>query len=111
MPIDSDIVIDVRFLPNPNYVKHLRAKTGKDSGVKRYVQTQKLYRIFLNKFSQMLKFLLPNFVKEGKSNLTIAIGCTGGRHRSVVFTEDIAKLLKKLKYSEKIYHRDIDHVI
>jgi len=79
----------------------------KDAGVRNYVQKQKLYRIFLKKFLDMMDFLLPNYIKEGKSHLTLAIGCTGGRHRSVVIAESTANYLKKNKYSVQIYHRDI----
>ena len=108
IPIDADMVVDVRFLPNPNYVKRLRAKTGKNESVRNYVQRQKLYRVFFKKFSNLISFLIPNYIKEGKSHLTVAVGCTGGRHRSVVFAENMARWLKAQKYSVKIYHRDID---
>ena len=107
LPIDADVVIDVRFLPNPNYVPSLRKKTGKDPAVRRYVQKQKLYRVFLKKFLDIMDFLLPNYIKEGKSHLTLAVGCTGGRHRSVAIAEAAANYLKKNKYSVQIYHRDI----
>lgn len=109
IPIEADIVMDVRFLPNPNYVTSLRAKTGRDVQVKRYVQKQKLYRVFLKKFLDMIDFLLPNYIREGKSYLTLAVGCTGGRHRSVAAAEAVAKHLRKRKYSVQIYHRDIMH--
>jgi len=109
LPVDADIVVDVRFLPNPNYVPSMREKTGRDANVRRYVQKQKLYRAFLKKFIDMLDFLLPNYIKEGKSYLTLAVGCTGGRHRSVVAAEAVAAYLKKNKYSVQIYHRDIMH--
>ncbi len=111
LPSDADLVIDVRFLPNPNYVKGLRTKTGRNGGVRQYVQKQRLYKIFFNKFSELVRFLLPKYIKEGKSYLTIAFGCTGGRHRSVVLAESMAKWLKKRKYFVKIYHRDIDRGI
>ena len=106
IPIDADIVIDVRFLPNPNYVTSLRSKTGRDPAVKHYVQKQKLYREFLKKFLDIIDFLLPNYIKEGKSYLTLAVGCTGGKHRSVVSAEAVATHLKKKNYSVQIYHRD-----
>ena len=106
IPIDADIVMDVRFLPNPNYVTSLRALTGRDPAVKRYVQKQKLYRSFLKQFLTMIDFLIPNYIREGKSYLTLAVGCTGGRHRSVVSAEAVAKHLKKKKYSVQIRHRD-----
>jgi RNase adapter protein RapZ len=109
IPIDADIVIDVRFLPNPNYVTSLRYKTGRDPEVRRYVQKQKLYKEFLGKFLDIIDFLLPSYIREGKSYLTLAVGCTGGRHRSVVSAEAVAKHLKKKNYSVQIYHRDIMH--
>ena len=111
LPIDADIVMDVRFLPNPNYVPSMRKKTGRDKNVKRYVQNQKLYRQFMKKFIGIIDFLLPNYIKEGKSHLTLAIGCTGGRHRSVVVAEAAANYLKRNRYSVQIYHRDMTHGI
>ncbi|MBN1622326.1 MAG: RNase adapter RapZ [Endomicrobiales bacterium] len=108
IPIDSDLIIDVRFLPNPNYIPKLRYKTGQDIEVKRYIEKTKMSKTFFNRFFSMLKFLLPNYVKEGKSYLTLAIGCTGGRHRSVMVAEKTAKFLKSIKYPIHIYHRDID---
>ncbi len=109
IPIDADIVMDVRFLPNPNYVPSMREKTGRDANVRNYVQKQKLYRKFMKKLLDIIDFLLPNYIKEGKSHLTLAVGCTGGRHRSVVVAEAAAKYLKNNKYSVKIYHRDVMH--
>lgn len=107
IPIAADLVIDVRFLPNPNYVPTMRAKTGLDASVRRYVQKQKMYREFLNRFLALIDFLVPNYVREGKSYLTIAVGCTGGRHRSVVIAEAIAQYLKHKKYTVHSEHRDI----
>jgi UPF0042 nucleotide-binding protein len=109
IPVDADLVIDVRFLPNPNYVRTLRAKTGQDAPVKRYIKRQKLYHEFFQRFSAMIDFLIPNYIREGKSYLTLAIGCTGGRHRSVFITESIAQHLKKAKYPVHVYHRDVGH--
>jgi RNase adapter protein RapZ len=109
LPIDADLVIDVRFLPNPNYVHSLRAKTGQDTAVKRYVKRQKLYREFYAQFSRLIDFLLPNYIREGKSYLTLAVGCTGGRHRSVFIAEALAQHLRRKKYPVQIYHRDIEH--
>jgi RNase adapter protein RapZ len=109
IPPDGDIVMDVRFLPNPNYIPSLRLKTGKDERVKSYVKRQKLYRRFITHFLKLISFLVPNYIKEGKSYLTIAIGCTGGRHRSVVIAEHVAQVLKTQKYAVQVYHRDMHH--
>jgi len=107
IPLDADLVIDVRFLPNPNYVPILREKTGQSPEVKKYVQSQLLYTEFIKHFLALIDFLIPNYIKEGKSYLTIAVGCTGGRHRSVAAAETIADYLKYKKYSVEIYHRDV----
>ncbi|MFA7674483.1 MAG: RNase adapter RapZ, partial [Endomicrobiia bacterium] len=107
---EADIVFDVRFIPNPNYVSGLKTKTGKDIAVVKYVEKQKEYNKFFNKISNLLKDLLPGYIKEGKSQLTIAIGCTGGRHRSVATAEKLAKFFIKNKYKVKLYHRDIVRV-
>jgi UPF0042 nucleotide-binding protein len=108
VPLDADLVIDVRFLPNPNYVQTLRSKTGQDRAVRGYVQRQKLYKEFLNRFLSMIDFLLPNYIREGKSYLTLGVGCTGGRHRSVVVAEAVARYLSRKRFSVQIYHRDIE---
>ncbi|MFH1369279.1 MAG: RNase adapter RapZ [Elusimicrobiota bacterium] len=107
MPPDADIVIDVRFLPNPNYINSLRQKTGKDGQVKRFIKKQADTKKFFRKFFQLLDFLLPLYVKEGKSYLTIAVGCTGGRHRSVTVAEATGSYLRHKGYNTKIAHRDI----
>lgn len=107
MPLDADLVVDVRFLPNPNYLPSLREKTGQDIAVKKYVQRQKPTKEFFERFLDLLEFLIPKYIREGKSYLTVAIGCTGGRHRSVVVAEHVAQFLRKAKYQVKIYHRDI----
>ena len=104
---EADIVFDVRFIPNPNYVTGLKTKTGKDIEVVKYVEKQKEYKEIFNKISDLLKTLLPGYIKEGKSQLTIAVGCTGGRHRSVATAEKLAKFFIKNKYKVKLYHRDI----
>lgn len=108
LPLEADLVMDVRFLPNPNYVRTLRSRTGQDPAVRRYVQKQKPYREFFGRFSELVDFLLPNYIREGKSYVTLAVGCTGGRHRSVMMAEAIAHHLKKEKYAVQIYHRDIE---
>lgn len=107
IPVDADIVFDVRFLPNPNYVTNLREKTGKDLAVRRYVERYRISRKFIAYLFRMLQFLLPHYVKEGKSYLTVAIGCTGGRHRSVVVAEAVARRLRKVGVLAHIHHRDI----
>jgi len=104
---EADIVFDVRFIPNPNYVSGLKTKTGKDLQVVKYIEKQKEYKNFFNRISQLLKSLMSGYIKEGKSQLTIAIGCTGGRHRSVATAEKLAKFFIKNKYKVKLYHRDI----
>jgi RNase adapter protein RapZ len=108
LPQDADIVMDVRFMPNPNYIPTLRQKTGKDAAVRRYINRQRIAKRFQRNFFNMLGFLLPLYVKEGKSYLTIAIGCTGGRHRSVMMAEAVRQFLKTKGYSVKIDHRDIE---
>jgi UPF0042 nucleotide-binding protein len=108
IPLDADLVMDVRFLPNPNYVTSLRSKTGQDPAVRRYVRRQAAYREFFDRFSRLVDFLVPNYVREGKSYLTLAVGCTGGRHRSVCVAESMAQYLRHRKFPIQIYHRDID---
>ena len=95
LPMDADLVMDVRFLPNPYYQENMRKLCGKDDLVKDYVLGQSLTQAFLEHFGRLLLFLIPNYIKEGKKNLSIAIGCTGGQHRSVVLTEEIARMLKE----------------
>lgn len=107
IPSEADIVFDARFIPNPNYVSDLKYKTGQDKEVVKYVEKQKEYLVFFDKLTNMLDFLLPNYIKEGKSHLTIAIGCTGGRHRSVACAEKLAKYFIKKSYKVKLNHRDI----
>lgn len=107
VPFDADIVFDVRFITNPNYVHELKFKTGRDKAVKNYIKNQKEFRSFFNIFSKLIEQTLPGYIKEGKSYLTIALGCTGGRHRSVFTAEELAAFLKKKKYKVNISHRDI----
>lgn len=109
IPSDSDIVMDVRFLPNPYYVEGLRAKTGNDKEIQDYVMQFLEAREFLNKFEDMIHFLIPNYISEGKNQLVISIGCTGGKHRSVTLANEIYKRLEgKKEYGLKIEHRDIE---
>lgn len=108
IPADADLVLDVRFLPNPFYIDELKYKTGMDQEVFDYVMQSEAAHVFLNKVEDMLEFLIPNYIVEGKNQLVIAIGCTGGKHRSVTLARGIMERLKKLNYSIKIEHRDID---
>ena len=107
MPLDADIVMDVRFLPNPYYVPALKAKTGLDAAVGRYLVNKPGFKSFLSGYTEQIKNLLPLYIKEGKSYLTIAIGCTGGRHRSVYIAGEMAKKLASGGFSVSEYHRDI----
>lgn len=113
IPVDSDIVFDTRFLPNPNYISELKHLTGKDKNVKSYVLSCKDTIEFLNYIKQLIKFLVFKTIQEGKSYFTISFGCTGGQHRSVVIAEEVYKYLKKLKkdanleYNLLLTHRDI----
>ena len=107
IPLDADIVMDVRFLPNPYYVPSLRKKTGMDAPVGEYLKGKPGFRNFLNGYTDQIKALLPLYIKEGKSYLTIAIGCTGGRHRSVYIAGEMAKKLEAGGFSVSEYHRDI----
>ena len=106
LPLDADFVFDSRFLPNPFYVDSLREKTGKSTQVKKYVLKSKEAKEFLDILKRLLDFLIPQIVKEGKSYLTIAIGCTGGRHRSVVLAEEIKNHLNHRELGVRVHHRD-----
>ncbi|MBR1742598.1 MAG: RNase adapter RapZ [Lachnospiraceae bacterium] len=107
IPVDSDLVFDVRFLPNPYYVKELKDKTGNDSEVYDYVMNTEPAAIFSKQLFQMIQFLIPNYIMEGKNQLVISIGCTGGKHRSVSVARTLGKNMEKLPYSLKVEHRDI----
>ena len=108
IPVDSDLVFDVRFLPNPYYVEGLRAKTGNDTEIQEYVLQFKEAHMFLDKLTDMVEFLIPNYIAEGKNQLVISIGCTGGKHRSVTLANELHKRLSgKTEYGLKIEHRDI----
>lgn len=107
VPNDADIVYDVRFITNPNYVYELKFKTGRNKAVKQYIEEQKEFKTFFNLFSKLIETTLTGYIKEGKSYLTIAIGCTGGRHRSVFTSEKLAFFLKGKKYRVKLNHRDL----
>ncbi|MDA7025572.1 RNase adapter RapZ [Bacillus sp. CLL-7-23] len=107
LPIDADLVFDVRFLPNPYYIDSMRPLTGKDHEVSSYVMKWSETQKFLEKLTDLLGFMLPSYKREGKSQLVIAIGCTGGQHRSVTLTEYIADYFKKDYYTH-VTHRDIE---
>ena len=107
LPRDADLVFDARFLKNPHYDPKLREETGQQPEVVEYIQTDKSYAAFTKNLHTMLEQLLPRYVDEGKSYLTIAIGCTGGKHRSVAVAEELAKFLKTKSYKVNLQHRDI----
>ena len=110
IPVDLDLLFDVRFLPNPHFVPELRARTGRDPEVKAYLKRSKSSAAFLKHTLNLLKFLIPQYMAEGKSYLTIGIGCTGGRHRSVAIAESLKKGLAELKGVRiRVRHRDIAH--
>lgn len=108
IPLDSDLVFDVRFLPNPHYIDELRPLTGNDKQVQNYVLDSPVSKTFMRKFSGLIKFLVPHYIKEGKTSLTIAIGCTGGQHRSVTLANKLAELLDTKNYNVNKRHRDIE---
>ena len=107
IPADVDLVFDVRFLPNPFYDLSLRPLTGNDKPIQEFVMKHEEASQFLEKLYDMMEFLIPNYIREGKYNLVVGIGCTGGKHRSVTIANALAKELKKLPYSVKVEHRDI----
>jgi len=107
LPIDADLLMDVRFLPNPYYDQKMRPLTGLEKKVRGYFLKSDLTREFLRRYTALLRFLMPNYLREGKKHLSIAIGCTGGRHRSVAIAENIAKRLKAEGYPINLSHRDI----
>jgi len=107
-PADADLVFDVRFLPNPHFIPRFRPLTGSDPRVARYIRSFPQTRKFLSRVTQLLRFLLPYYIREGKSYLTIAFGCTGGRHRSVMMAEAIARSLGHRSAAVRVVHRDVD---
>ncbi|NLL76332.1 MAG: RNase adapter RapZ [Clostridiales bacterium] len=108
IPADADLVFDVRFLPNPYYIDELKHQTGNDPAIQKYVMSFPESEEFLQKLEDMIHFLIPNYVKEGKYQLVIGIGCTGGKHRSVTLANELYKRMKnKGNYGLKIYHRDV----
>jgi UPF0042 nucleotide-binding protein len=107
VPMDADLMIDVRFLPNPFYVEDLRKKNGLDQEVYDYVFRHEDTKTFMSKLTDLISFLLPRYIEEGKHTLTIAIGCTGGRHRSVHVAEYVALRLRAAGFSPRLDHRDL----
>jgi UPF0042 nucleotide-binding protein len=108
VPVDADLIFDVRFLPNPHFVPALRKFTGRDTKVRRFIRSFPQTGEFLRRMESLLAYLMPHYIEEGKSYLTIAFGCTGGKHRSVMLAEEIKKALERRKYATKVFHRDID---
>jgi UPF0042 nucleotide-binding protein len=108
LPLDADMVIDVRFLPNPHWIAELRPRTGLERPVRDYVLGLDETKLFMDRLRDLLEVALPGFVREGKQYLTIAIGCTGGRHRSVVLAEELAAWLDGLDYRVHVSHRDVE---
>ena len=109
IPADADLVFDVRFLPNPFYVESLKKLTGNDKAVRDYVMSFPEADQFMDKLTDMISFLIPGYVKEGKNQLVIGIGCTGGQHRSVTIANALAARLRGGDYGINLYHRDVKH--
>jgi UPF0042 nucleotide-binding protein len=108
LPLDVDLVFDCRFLPNPHWIDSLRPLPGTDPKVRRYVMKQEETQAFLEELSNLFELLLPAYVREGKSYLSIGVGCTGGRHRSVVIAAEIGRLLERLGSRARVHHRDLE---
>jgi len=106
VPEDADLVFDVRFLPNPHFLPEFRPLTGRNPKVAKYIRSFPQTREFIRRISQLLVYLLPHYIREGKSYLTISFGCTGGQHRSVMIAEEVGKLLRTAGYPVKVVHRD-----
>ena len=107
VPDDADLVFDVRFLPNPHFVPEFRPLTGRHPRVAKYIRSFPQTQEFINRISDLLVYLLPHYIREGKSYLTISFGCTGGQHRSVMIAEEVGKRLRKAAYKVKVTHRDM----
>ena len=108
VPADADLVFDVRFLPNPHFIPRLRKFSGRNPKVARYIRSFPQTGEFLRRIEGLLTYLIPHYIREGKSYLTIAFGCTGGRHRSVMMAEAVRTTLAKRGYTAKVVHRDLD---
>jgi UPF0042 nucleotide-binding protein len=111
LPADADLVFDVRFLPNPYFMPGLRKFSGKDKKVARYIRSFPQTRQFLRRMESLLLYLLPHYIREGKSYLTVALGCTGGRHRSVMMADSVARALAARGYTVKAVHRDLEREV
>jgi UPF0042 nucleotide-binding protein len=108
LPVESDLVLDVRFLPNPYFVDELKVKDGRDTEVSEWINSDPTTKKFMEKLEDMLFFLLPLYIREGKQYLTISVGCTGGRHRSVAVAENIHQLLRRKGYeNSEVRHREL----
>lgn len=107
VPLDADLVFDTRFLPNPHYVEALRPRSGMDPEVRSYVLDSSRGQAFWKRFVDLLLFLLPEFEQEGKTDVTVAVGCTGGKHRSVAVAEELVRLLRERGYQVRVRHRDL----
>jgi RNase adapter protein RapZ len=107
LPLDADLVLDVRFLPNPHWVEGLRERTGHERPVRDYVMGQEGTTAFLERTRDLLALCLPGFQEEGRHYLSVAVGCTGGRHRSVVLAEEIGALIRGRGFRAKVVHRDV----
>jgi len=108
LPLDADLVFDCRFLPNPHWVPELRNLTGLDEAVRDYVMSNEDTKALLSRLEDLLELVLPAYAREGKSYLSVAVGCTGGHHRSVVLAEEIATIMRQLGFSPTVHHRDIE---
>jgi UPF0042 nucleotide-binding protein len=106
VPEDADLVFDVRFLPNPHFVPEFRPLTGRHPRVAKYIRSFPQTEEFIHRISELLVYLLPHYIHEGKSYLTIGLGCTGGQHRSVMIAEEVSKAMRKAGYRVKVVHRD-----
>jgi len=106
VPDDADLMFDVRFLPNPHFVPKFRPFTGRNPQVARYILSFPQTMEFISRISELLAYLIPHYIREGKSYLTIAFGCTGGKHRSVLIAQEVKKRLAKAGFNVKVVHRD-----
>jgi UPF0042 nucleotide-binding protein len=111
VPPDSDLVFDVRFLPNPNYIPRFKHLTGRHPSVARYIRSFPQTVEFIDRISDLLIYLMPHYIREGKSYLTIAFGCTGGHHRSVMIADAIRKRLTQAGFQAKASHRDLTEAV
>jgi UPF0042 nucleotide-binding protein len=110
IPYNADIVLDVRFLPNPYFIEELKNLSGNDKKVNDYVLKWEITQNFIEKIKDFISFIIPHYEKEGKTYLTLAFGCTGGRHRSIAIVNEIERLFNRGKYLVMIMHRDIDKI-